>query len=618
MKLRPYQANCLQAILRQLQDHRSTLAVLATGLGKTVVFSHAADGWQNGRVLVLAHREELITQAAAKLLEVTGERPQIEMADQSARVRDGLWEPWSSRFVVASVQSLSQDSRLLHPTYAPANFGLVVIDEAHHCVPSNKTYGKIVRHFQQNPDLKLLGVTATPDRADALAMGQTFESVAFDYGIREGIDDGYLVPIEQQYVIVKDLDFSQVRTTAGDLNEGDLERILTEEKMLHKIAGPTIEAAGDEPTLIFTVSVAHAELLANILNRHREGSAVALSGKTPKDVRREQLKRYNRREFQYLVGCDLFIEGFDCPIISVVANAKPTKSRARYAQTIGRGTRTLPGVLTPELDLLDCSARSSAIAASGKPRLLVLDFVGNSGKHKLISTADILAGEHAEAAVERAKAKARQAGKPLDMKEQIELAEEELAEEKRQQEEKRKQLEEKVRKDRERIKALANWQARTVDPFGDDAAPSRSGGFDRGKPPSVKQANLLQKHGIDPSGMNRSEAQAAINDLMDRWKRGLATPKQERVLKQYGESADCSKVKAGLLIDLLKARGWRRRDYALTRDRLSLGKNDDGSYSLVVRDTCYGRVKLSERFQSPEACRKHYAGCVEDAVEAVA
>lgn len=619
MKLRPYQENCLKSIREQLQAHRSTLAVMATGCGKTIVFSHAADGWQNGRVLVLAHREELIAQAASKLHEVTGERPQIEMAGESARVEGGLWEPWSSRFVIASVQSLSQDSRLLHPTYSPLNFGLVVIDEAHHCVPSNKTYGKIVQHFQQNPELRLLGVTATPDRADELAMGQVFESVAFDYGIREGIDDGYLVPIEQQYVMVKDLDFSQVRTTAGDLNEGDLERILTEEKMLHKIAGPTIEAAGDEPTLIFTVSVSHAELLANILNRHKAGSAVSLSGKTPKDVRREQLKRYHRREFQYLVGCDLFIEGFDCPIISVVVNAKPTKSRARYAQTIGRGTRTLPGVLTPELDGLPSSDRSSAIAASGKPRLLVLDFAGNSGRHKLISTADILAGEHAEAAVERAKDNVKKSGKPADMTKQIELAEEELAEERRQQEEKRKFMEEKAKKDRERIKALTNWQARTVDPFGDGEAPSRSGGFGRGgRPPSIKQLNLLQKNGIDPAGMTHREAQQAIDDLFRRWDNKLATPKQEKLLKQYGELADggdCSKTKASLLLDLLKSRGWRRRDYALTRDRLSLARNEDLTYSLVVRDTCYGKIKLPQRFATPEECRQHYADCVEDTVE---
>lgn len=608
MKLRTYQSGCVDAVFASLKEHASTLAVLATGLGKTVIFSHVADRWESGRVLVLAHREELIHQAAAKIEAVTGEQPHIEMADLSARDA-GIGG--HSRFIVASVQSLCRDSRLLHPVYRPELFGLVVVDEAHHCVPSNKTYGKIITHFRQNERCKLLGVTATPDRADNKAMGSFFDSVAFNYGIREGIKDGYLVPIDQQYVTVEGLDFSQVKTTAGDLNEGDLERILTHERMLHRVVSPTVQAAAGRPTLIFAVSVNHAEKMAEILNRHKEASAICLHGKTDRKVRKEELRRFADGQFQFLVGCGLFLEGFDCPPIACVAMARPTKSRSLYAQAVGRGTRVLPGVLTPELEGLPAIARLSAVAASGKPRLLVLDFVGNAGRHKLISTADILGGTASEGALERARQKAKKSGRPASLMDEIERSEEELAEEAQQKADKERQRADKCRRDRERIKALATYRTEDVDPFGDQGTANRSEGYRKNDhPPSDKQAKFLAGKGIDPTELSKQEASKEISRIMARKEAGLCSPKQERILKEYGENPNSYKEKASVLIDLLKARGWRPRDYALTRDRLTIMRKPEG-FVLGIRDTVKGVVVINQPFSTAETCREYYQCVVE-------
>lgn len=448
MNLRPYQADALERIQEALKNGRSTLAVLATGLGKTVLFSHVAKRW-DGRCLVLAHREELIQQAAEKLHAVTGEEPSIEMADQRA---DDQPMYGNAKCVVASVQTLSRESR--RRRFAPDTFGLVIVDEAHHAVASS--YRGILNHFDA---AKVLGVTATPRRSDELAMGQVFESVAFDYGIEAAVSDGWLVPIRQQMVKVEDLDFSRVRSTAGDLNEGDLERILTEEKALHAVAAPTVELSGDLPTLVFCVSVDHARLMEELLNRYKPGSAKHLSGKSPREERREWVERFKSGRLQYLCNCGLFLEGFDAPSTACVVMARPTSSLALYVQVLGRGTRPLPGIV----DGIDTpTGRLEAIASSRKPNMLVLDFVGNAGRHRIVTAQDVLGGRWGEPVREYARKTAESEGRAADVAEAFERAEAELA----------LLAEERERQRREAIRAKASYHTATVSPFGPGVAPA--------------------------------------------------------------------------------------------------------------------------------------------------
>lgn len=564
MLLRPYQTECYDNVLGELESSRSTLVVMATGTGKTVLFGHVAANWPSGRVLIVAHRDELIRQAADKVGRIVGEECAIEMgAERSNEGR--LYE--KSHVVVTSVQTMSRPNR--HQRFDPNEFGLIIIDEAHHSVANS--YLSIVGHFRQNPNIKLLGVTATPDRADEEALGKLYESVAYEYGIREAIHDGWLVPIQQQLIQVHGLDFSRCRTTAGDLNQGDLAAIMENEKMLHAIVDPTLEIAGDRKTLVFTTSVAHAERACEITNRHRPGSAEWIHGGTPMDVRREILRRYFHDDFQYLFNCAIALEGFDEPGIQVVAMARPTKSRALYAQAIGRGTRPLPETVD---GLVTAEERRSAIAASNKPNVLVLDFVGNSGNHKLVHAPDVLGVEYnddelADALAEIA-AKSEQ-GEALDVEEAFALAEEhrKILRQKRELEEAERQRffeEQRLRRDaelkRRGIIAKAEYSQRNVDAFDVfDIHRNRERGWHKGKKPTPKMLALLRKAKIPEAQLERlsfHEAGQLIRTVTERWDKNLCSYKQAALLRRYGYSQDCTFTEAKKIIDELARNGWKR------------------------------------------------------------
>jgi superfamily II DNA or RNA helicase len=319
--LRPYQSKALEGIHEQLEQNNSTLLVMATGVGKTVVFSRLAKEYMDlGRIMVLAHREELVSQALLRLRDITGCEADVEMADYRAN----SYGAFRSRLVISTIQTqIAGPGKGRMGKFDPDEFSLLIIDEAHHSAA--KSYRRVIDYYRQNPNLKVLGVTATPDRADELALGRIFESVAYEYDIKEGVDDGWLVPIRQQSVFVEGLDYSTVRTTAGDLNGADLARVLEFEETLHGIAAPIVELTGDRRTLIFAASLAQAERLTEILNRHKPESARWVHGGTPKEARRALFPAYAAGEFQFLVNVGVATEGFDEPGIEVVAMARPTK-----------------------------------------------------------------------------------------------------------------------------------------------------------------------------------------------------------------------------------------------------------------------------------------------------
>ncbi len=557
MKLRPYQERCISRIIEELRDRKSTLAVLPTGTGKTVIFSDLARRWPDagrGKVLVVAHREELIFQAKAKIEAATGEPVDVEMGDLTA----APCMYGAARVVVTSVQTMSRPGRLKR--YDPRQFGLVVIDEAHHAVAAS--YRKVIDHYMHR-DCRLVGVTATPDRADEEALGKVFESVAMEYRISDAINDGWLVPIDQQFVQVTGLDFSDVRTTAGDLNGGDLEAVMTHEERLHGVAYPTIDMAGDRPTIVFAASVAHAERLAEIFNRHRAKSAHCLHGETPPERRRDLLRAYKAGDFQFLCNCGLFLEGFDEPSIAVVANARPTKSRSLYAQCVGRGTRPLPGVVDnpPIADQWEPDDRKEAIACSSKPAVLVLDFVGNSGRHKLVSCADILGEACTDEVVERARASAvakSRAGKPTDM--QLELIAAQKAAD-----------DEAAARRRAHIKARARYATNKVDPFDVfDVSERREPGWHKGRMPTERQLEVLQKAGIDTDGMTFHKASQLIDQIIRRRDQGLCTFKQAKLLAKYGyDPAGMTFEQAAAAINELAANRWQKPPTVMPPGRAS-------------------------------------------------
>jgi superfamily II DNA or RNA helicase len=543
VKLRDYQHEAALAILREWDMVPSTLVVMPTGCGKTILFADVIRRMFPLKAIVLAHREELIFQARDKIQAVTGFDVEIEMADARACMGGGLFD--GPQVIVSTIQTQTAggDGGGRMGKFDPYEFGVLIVDEAHHAVAD--TYRRAIAYYRTNPDLRVLGVTATPDRADEMALGQVYETVAFDYELHNAIRDGWLVPIEQQLVAVEGLDFSGVRTTAGDLNGADLAAVMEYEKNLHGIADPTLQIIGDRRALVFAASVAHAERLADIFNRHRPGTAGWLCGKTEKEDRRRILADFAAGRLRIVVNVGVLTEGFDDPGVEVIVMGRPTKSRSLYAQMVGRATRPLPGLVD---GLPDPQTRCDAIARSAKPACLVVDFVGNAGRHKLVSTADILGGNVSEAAAAAALAQARATGKPVRMDDALTDAQAEIDE--------RHALEEARRA---RIIGKATFRTSKLDPFDIlGLQPVAARGWDVGKQLSEKQRGLLAKQGIDPDGLPYTQARQIIGELFRRWDGDLCSFKQAKLLRKYGYDANVSRTEAKGIIDRIVAAGWRR------------------------------------------------------------
>lgn len=542
-RLRPYQREAVGRALEEWIDNTSTLICLPTGCGKTVVFADIIRRLQPKRACVLAHREELIWQARRKIEEFADLECEIEMADMVAS--NNLFN--QTPVVIATVQTMiSGNGKKRMERFDPMEFGLVVVDEVHHVV--SDSYRRVLAHFKQNPDLKILGVTATPDRADEEALGQIIETVAFDYEILDAIHDGWLVPIEQQMVVVEGLDFSAIRTTCGDLNGADLAAVMEAEKNLQGMAAASLDIIGDRRTLVFTVTVKQAEMMAEIFNRHRPEMADWVCGKTPKEQRRQILKRFEEGKLQVVVNVGCLTEGFDSPGVEVIVQARPTKSRCLYAQQIGRATRPLPGIVD---GLETADERKTAISESTKTSCLVIDFVGNSGRHKLMSVGDILGGNVSEDIMEEAIERARKAGRPMRMDEEFEIIRMEIEERKRMLAARKLQL-----------KAIAQYQVKVVNPFDAlDLRPARERGWDDGKQLSEKQRAILVKMGVDPDAIPYVQGKQLVTEQVRRWKEGLCTVKQANCLKRYGyETKDLKMTEASKLLDALARNNWRKPD----------------------------------------------------------
>jgi superfamily II DNA or RNA helicase len=424
MKLRDYQTDAIRGVHKKLADHQSTLIEMATGLGKTVVFSFIADEWP-GRVLIIAHRDELIRQAAEKVHTITRHPVAVEMGRE--RADDQLY---GTKVTVASIQTLARSKR--RERFHPDHFSLLVIDEGHHAVAA--TYREVLDYFKS---AKRLLVTATPKRSDKEALDSVCESVAFQYGIEPAIDHGWLVPIRQSVVKVEGLDFSKARTVADDFNQADLERILTEEKSLHAMVASAFEILGTRQALWFCASVPHARATAAVLARYAPADQVQfLSGDSPIEERRSAVDAYKKGRIQHLLNCALYLEGFDAPSTSGIVMGRPTKSLGLYMQILGRGTRPLPGVVD---GLEGVEQRKTAIGMSEKSDMLVIDYCGNAGRHKIIQATDVLGGKHSEETKQYAKETIADEARAVDIEEALARA---LAERKllAQEDERRKKI----------------------------------------------------------------------------------------------------------------------------------------------------------------------------------
>lgn len=356
LTLRPYQQDCLASI-REAGPGRH-LCQLATGLGKTVIFANIPI---EGATLILSHRQELVMQPLRYFECSTA----VEMGTARASRVGRPVAPVTSASVQTMVRRLD--------CYDRDAFDTIIIDEAHHAAA--ETYQKIVRHFQPR---RLLGFTATPNRADGLGLESAFDDIIFERDLRWGIEHGYLSPIQCRRVNIG-YDLRHVATRMGDYAPGELERAVNIDKCNDAIA-EIVRNIAAPPVLIFAVDVAHAKAIAA-----KMPGARALSGESTD--RAEVVEKFKRGEVPVLVNCALFTEGTDLPNTRTVIIARPTKSAALYTQMVGRGTRLAEG--KEHCLLVDCVGVSNMPLCTA-PTLLGLDLDGVPPKYRHEIEGDLL------------------------------------------------------------------------------------------------------------------------------------------------------------------------------------------------------------------------------------
>lgn len=556
MDLRPYQREALDAVLDEWTRVRSTLLVLPTGTGKTICFAEIARR-VSGRVLVLAHTEELIWQACHKIKAVTGEDPDIEMADYKAHL-----SIFQKRIVVGTIQTHARRMG----KYDPAWFSAVVFDEGHHAV--SDSWRKVMAHYMAHPGVRFLGVTATPDRTDGLGLKGVFDTCAYTLSLQDAIGDGWLVPVVQQPIEVSGLDWSKVRVTAGELNAADVADAMLTEEVPQEVASVIVREIGTRKALVFVPTVAVAQMVADIINRHRPGMAGVVSGTTPKDERKAILDDFSAKRLQVLVNCMVLTEGFDDPGVEVVVLARPTKSRSLFAQMIGRGTRALPGVVDGPPD---ASGRRAAILASAKPSVEILDLRGNCGRHKLVNAADILGGDDLPPLEQDevnglADAIMKKKGRGISVMDAIAQARQEIADKKAEAAKRRKEEEARRREESARfrkLKAEARYEkGQVIDPFDiyrpDDDSPNTESWA---RPLTPKQRAVLVKQGVPVEGMTAAQERRTFNEIIRRWDNNLCSWKQAKLLNKHGyDGKNATRQEASKIIDAIaRDRGWSQQ-----------------------------------------------------------
>lgn len=367
LDLRPYQTEATDRThAAAARGVRRQLGVAATGLGKTIIFASLARQ-MNCRTLILAHRDELVAQAVDK---VQGQWPEAHVGIVKAERNDV-----GADVIVASVQTLARPNRIRQLLMASDSrpFGLVVIDEAHHAKAA--TYQEIVRELRAGDDggPLLLGVTATPDRGDGKGLDDCFDEVVWAYDILWGIRSGFLCDVRGKRVVIDTLDLKGVRVRQGDYAEGEVGDRMMDAGAPEAILRAWQEHASDRRTLIFSPTVETAEAIAAEFAAAGVAAGFVSAG-TPLDERRALLRAFDSGEVQVVSNCMVLTEGYDNPRVDCVIVARPTKSRALYTQMVGRGTRRHPD----------------------KKDLLVLDVVGASGHHSLVTIPSLFGVEKPE------------------------------------------------------------------------------------------------------------------------------------------------------------------------------------------------------------------------------
>ena len=494
MQMRPYQIDAVKAILSKWEDADRVLLVLPTGTGKTVTFSHViADRCaQGGRILVLAHREELLEQAADKLYSVTGLKAAFERGDLSA-VGSG------AQVVVASVQTMSRVNRLNN--YCKTHFNTIIVDEAHHCLADS--YRTILNYFGT---AKVLGVTATPDRADKKQLSEVFQTTAYEYSMLQA-------------------DLTKVKIQGGDFEAGALGSAI--EPYLESIADEMAGVCKNRKTVVFLPLVEMSQHFRDLLNE-RGFRAQEVNGNS-KD-RGQILQDFEQGRYNVLCNSMLLTEGWDCPAVDCIVVLRPTTSRALYVQMIGRGMRLSP--------------------ATGKTDLLILDFLWMTAKHNLCRPSVLVSKSEKVAS----KIDKMTEDNEVDLTEAQEIAERDV-------------LTERQNALAEQLRAQRAKKAKLVDPLqfafsiSDGTLAEYQPVSDwEAEPPTNRQLEMIERRGVSSQAIKcKGEASLLIDILNKRTAEGLSSAKQIRKLESYGfkNVGMWSMAQASSMMGIIAGNNWR-------------------------------------------------------------
>lgn len=510
MELRPYQKEAVANIFRSWEQYKHTLLVLPTGTGKTIVFAKVAERIADNeqRVLILAHREELLTQARDKIKVATGYDAAFEKAEHTAIGSEAL-------ITVGSIQTLANEKRLNH--FSEDYFNTIIVDEAHHCL--SDSYQRVLTHFDKS---YVLGVTATPDRGDMRNLGSFFDDLAYEYSLKDAIQQGYLCPIKVQSVPIN-IDLSGLRTRMGDFTERDIGNII--DPYLEDIADEMVRYCKNRKTVVFLPLIETSKKFRDMLE-DRGFNAAEVNGNSPDRV--EILRGFEENRYNVLCNSMLLTEGWDCPSVDCVVVLRPTKIRSLYCQMIGRGTRT----------------------CFGKDHLLILDFLWHTGRHELCRPACLISKK------EDISQKMQEAAEAKGLTDLIETEEAAIRDVRAEREAALARQLEEAKKQKRKLFDPIEYEFALQDDDLINYIPAFGWELDV---PSEKQMKAIESFGINPETINsKGHASLLLDKLIKRRSAGYCTPKQIKVLERFGfqNVAGWQFDKASKMIGLIAQNHW--------------------------------------------------------------
>jgi superfamily II DNA or RNA helicase len=566
--LRTYQQEDFNGVLAAHQTHQSVIGQAATGMGKAVLLAALAEHYsKSGTVLILVDVRKLVRQLADTVMWYTGVRPGVEMGDERAVLSGQLLD--EDKIIVGTVQTMysGPEGYERYRKLDPSKISALLLDECELFL-APKARAVVEYLLAANPNIRAFGCTATPHRTDGIGIVNVFPRCAFQRDILWGIDEGWLVPARQAFVRVN-LDFSTLKLRKdedgeADYSDADIAERINNEQTLIELAKGIIHAAEDRKSIVVCPDVATAKAVEHYLDAERPGCARCVYGEMDDLAKDDVMDAHQRGDFQFLTSVMMLTKGYDDRTIRAVFNCRKTRSRRLYTQILGRGTR--PNCEGLE-DAADADARRALIATSGKPDMLMVNLVGIAESVRDVTLIDVLGEAQDQAVADRAKQIALERG--LDTDDAIAAAEEELADE-REVERLRAEMaqDELDRQDRDeaerRIRRLVQVDADVQVEYQDDLN-VRAGqvGVEHRIPPN--QLSLLRKAKVpeaDIAGLDQRQAARLCRELVRRWKVGLCSYRQAKLLMKHGYSCDelrsMSFASAGEAITELKENNWRR------------------------------------------------------------